>query len=127
MLFATMTDVVRTPEEALEGLPDFPFSSRYRDVDGLRLAHLDEGEGKIQQILEDSAIAEDLAWAAYGRELVRRTEFTSQGIGVLVLWREIAWDSKGRIKAKFKLAPVRMIAAEKKLIDRIVAGDLAAR
>jgi haloalkane dehalogenase len=40
-----MTEAVRTPEEALEGLPDFPFAARYREVDGLRLAHLDEGEG----------------------------------------------------------------------------------
>ena len=39
-------DVVRTPEESLEGLPDFPFESSYREVDGLRLAYLDEGEGK---------------------------------------------------------------------------------
>ncbi|MGN6557427.1 MAG: haloalkane dehalogenase [Solirubrobacterales bacterium] len=39
-------DVLRTPEERLEGLPDYPFESRYREVDGLRLAHLDEGEGK---------------------------------------------------------------------------------
>jgi len=40
-----MTDAVRTPEEALQGLPDFPFAPHYREVDGLRLAHLDEGEG----------------------------------------------------------------------------------
>ncbi|MGZ4174509.1 MAG: haloalkane dehalogenase [Solirubrobacteraceae bacterium] len=40
-----MTDAVRTPDELLEGLPDFPFASQYRQVDGLRLAHLDEGEG----------------------------------------------------------------------------------
>lgn len=26
-------------------LPDFPFESHYREVDGLRLAHLDEGDG----------------------------------------------------------------------------------
>jgi haloalkane dehalogenase len=39
-------DAVRTPEERLEGLPDYPFASRYREVDGLRLAHLDEGEGR---------------------------------------------------------------------------------
>lgn len=38
-------DVVRTAEESLEGLPDFPFESSYREVDGLRLAYLDEGEG----------------------------------------------------------------------------------
>ena len=39
-------DAVRTPDEALEGLPGYPFESEYREVDGLRLAHLDEGEGK---------------------------------------------------------------------------------
>jgi haloalkane dehalogenase len=36
---------MRTPEEAFEGLPEFPFEPRYREVDGLRLAHVDEGEG----------------------------------------------------------------------------------
>jgi haloalkane dehalogenase len=39
-------DLVRTPEEALQGLPGFPFESRYHDVDGVRLAYLDEGEGR---------------------------------------------------------------------------------
>jgi haloalkane dehalogenase len=38
-------DVVRTPDEATQGLPDFPFESSYHEVDGLRLAYLDEGEG----------------------------------------------------------------------------------
>ena len=46
MLRRPMSQVVRTPEESLEGLPDFPFESSYREVDGLRLAHLDLGEGK---------------------------------------------------------------------------------
>ena len=40
-----MTDAVRTPDELLEGLPDFPFQSSYREHEGLRLAHLDEGDG----------------------------------------------------------------------------------
>ncbi len=44
-MLRAMTDAVRTPEGALEGLPDFPFESHYREVEGLRLAHLDEGEG----------------------------------------------------------------------------------
>src|SRR5215471_13940787 len=39
-------DVFRTPEESLTGLPDFPFESRYEEIDGLRLPYLDEGEGK---------------------------------------------------------------------------------
>src|SRR3954447_19057045 len=38
-------DAIRTPEELLEGLPDFPFAPHYRQVDGLRIAHVDEGDG----------------------------------------------------------------------------------
>lgn len=40
-----MTEAIRTPEELLEGLPEFPFESTYRQYDGLRLAHVDEGDG----------------------------------------------------------------------------------
>ena len=40
-----MTDAIRTPDVLLEGLPDFPCEPRYRTVDGLRLAHVDEGDG----------------------------------------------------------------------------------
>jgi haloalkane dehalogenase len=42
---AAMSEAARTSPQALEGLPDFPFTPNYREVDGLRLAHLDEGEG----------------------------------------------------------------------------------
>ena len=38
-------DAIRTPEKLHEGLPDFPFAPRYRQVDGLRIAHVDEGDG----------------------------------------------------------------------------------
>lgn len=41
-----MTDAVRIPEQVLEGLPDFPFTPQFHQWDGLRLAHLDEGEGR---------------------------------------------------------------------------------
>jgi haloalkane dehalogenase len=40
-----MTDAVRTPDELLQGLPDFPWEPKFRSYDGLRLAYLDEGEG----------------------------------------------------------------------------------
>jgi haloalkane dehalogenase len=40
-----VTDAIRTPDELLEGLPDFPFAPVYRELDGLRLAHIDEGDG----------------------------------------------------------------------------------
>jgi haloalkane dehalogenase len=41
-----VTDAIRIPDELLDGLPEFPFASSYRQWDGLRLAHLDEGEGR---------------------------------------------------------------------------------
>jgi haloalkane dehalogenase len=40
-----MTDAIRTPDELLSGLPDFPFEPSYRRFDGFRLAHLDVGDG----------------------------------------------------------------------------------
>ena len=38
-------DAIRTPDDLLEDLPDFPFAPHYRQVDGLRIAHLHEGDG----------------------------------------------------------------------------------
>ncbi|HEY7961834.1 MAG TPA: haloalkane dehalogenase [Solirubrobacteraceae bacterium] len=40
-----MTDAVRTPQEAFGALPEFPFQPRFRVLEGLRLAHIDEGDG----------------------------------------------------------------------------------
>lgn len=40
-----MPDVFRTPDERFADLPDFDYEPRYREVEGLRLAHLDEGDG----------------------------------------------------------------------------------
>ena len=38
-------DAFRTPDERFESLPGFPYEPRYRDWQGLRLAHVDEGDG----------------------------------------------------------------------------------
>src|SRR5437764_1429102 len=38
-------ETVRTPDERFAALPDFPFEPNYREWEGLRLAHLDEGSG----------------------------------------------------------------------------------
>jgi haloalkane dehalogenase len=40
-----MIEATRAPEARFADLPGFPYAARYRDVDGLRLAHLDEGDG----------------------------------------------------------------------------------
>lgn len=44
--------VMRTPDEAFEGLSDFPYTPNYKDVDGgelgaLRMAYIDEGQGPV--------------------------------------------------------------------------------
>lgn len=38
-------DVYRTPDERFENLPGFPYRPRYRGCRGMRLAHVDEGDG----------------------------------------------------------------------------------
>ena len=40
-----MPEAYRTPDDRFAHLPDFPWEPHYREVDGLRLAHIDEGEG----------------------------------------------------------------------------------
>jgi haloalkane dehalogenase len=40
-----MTDAIRTPDVLLDGLPGFPWEASFRAYDGMRLAHVDEGEG----------------------------------------------------------------------------------
>ena len=40
-----MTDAIRTPDELLDGLPGFDWAPSFRTWDGLRLAHVDVGEG----------------------------------------------------------------------------------
>jgi haloalkane dehalogenase len=39
-------DAFRTPDQRFADLPEFGFEPRYREVDGFRLAHIDEGEGE---------------------------------------------------------------------------------
>ena len=41
-----MPDAYRTPDERFADLPDFPWEPRYAQVDGLRIARIDEGDGE---------------------------------------------------------------------------------
>ncbi|HEX2129431.1 MAG TPA: haloalkane dehalogenase [Solirubrobacterales bacterium] len=41
-----MPDAFRTPDDRFTDLPGFPYEARYREVDALRLAHIDEGDGE---------------------------------------------------------------------------------
>ena len=39
-------DIVRTPAERFDGLEDFPYEARFHTWEGLRLARVDEGDGR---------------------------------------------------------------------------------
>ena len=46
-----VSEVLRTPEQRFAELPDFPYSPRYTEVGGLRIAHLDEGPRDAPAVL----------------------------------------------------------------------------
>jgi haloalkane dehalogenase len=41
-----VTEAIRTDDERFADLPEFPFTPRYTEHDGLRMAHVDEGDGR---------------------------------------------------------------------------------
>jgi haloalkane dehalogenase len=57
--------VFRTPDERFASLPDFPYDPVYRDVDGLRLAHVDVGDGPPVLLLHGSP-----AWSFIWRKTI---------------------------------------------------------
>ena len=59
------TQAFRTPDERFEGLPGFDFEPHYREVDGLRLAHLDVGEGPPVVLLHGEP-----AWSFVWRKVI---------------------------------------------------------
>jgi haloalkane dehalogenase len=48
---AGVTDVIRTADERFTDLPEFPFAPHYTEHDGLRMAHVDEGDGSAVVLL----------------------------------------------------------------------------
>jgi hypothetical protein len=71
-------------------------------------------------------IRRELALATYVHELERRTAFASQGAGVLVLWRAVAWEN-GNPRRGFSLTVKQALAAEGAVRGRVseLAGGRA--
>ena len=74
-------------------------------------------------LTERGEIANAISWATYGQELIRRSQFASQGEGVLVLWREISRDKQGRVQKNFNLKAERFIKAEQMVVGAIKASN----
>lgn len=60
-----MIDAFRTPDERFGRVSDFDFEPAYRVVDGLRLAHVDVGEGRPVVMLHGSP-----AWSLIWRRVI---------------------------------------------------------
>ena len=56
----------------------------------------------------------DVALATWGFEMLRRSEFASQGEAVLALWREFAWEA-GRPRRGFRLTARAIVEAERRV------------
>ncbi|MBY8986417.1 MAG: haloalkane dehalogenase, partial [Candidatus Lokiarchaeota archaeon] len=44
-------DLLRTPDERFENLPDFPYEPHYLEIDGIRIHYVDEGPKDAEVIL----------------------------------------------------------------------------
>lgn len=105
--------------------PDKKAKQRAQQMKDLYLSSLIAESGAAltaagrQALLSDPNLADDISFATYGRELVRRSQFASQGEGVLVLWREIAWDHRSKVKKGFALSAKRILDAETALVARL--------
>lgn len=44
-------EVLRTPDDRFENLPDYPFAPHFTEIDGLRLHHVEEGSGEVVLLL----------------------------------------------------------------------------
>ncbi|MCU0296040.1 MAG: haloalkane dehalogenase [Candidatus Nanopelagicales bacterium] len=40
-------EILRTPEERFADLPGFPWQAKYLDIEGARMAYIDEGQGEV--------------------------------------------------------------------------------
>ncbi len=75
-------------------------------------------DSELETLLTDHSLKESISLATYGNELIRRSQFASQGDGNLILWREFAWEGQ-KPKKKFNFSVEMILEAEKKLIQHM--------
>jgi hypothetical protein len=71
-------------------------------------------------VLGADQLREPIAMATWGAELVRRSQFASQGEAVLALWREFAW-AKGRPRPRFQITARAICDAERRICESLRA------
>jgi hypothetical protein len=74
----------------------------------------------VDSVLGSSELRESIAMATWGTEMLRRSEFASQGEAVLALWRQFAWE-KGQPKRDFRVTARAICAAERRICEALAA------
>ncbi len=84
-------------------------------------------EADLEQIVTWTGnFGRDLARVSYGAELVRRCRFSENrhrykfpGVGLVILWREVAYDEHGHIPRDFRLHADHVLASQRRVVDTI--------
>jgi hypothetical protein len=69
----------------------------------------------VGTLLDTKELSEGIAMATWGAELLRRSEFTSQGEAVLALWREFS-RTDGSPRRRFEISASQIMEAERKIV-----------
>ncbi len=73
----------------------------------------------VEELADAGApLARNAAMATYAKELIRRTEFVTQGEGVYALWREFAWVD-GHPDRRFRLTAKAVEQAQASIINAL--------
>lgn len=78
--------------------------------DGLELP-----DQSFAALRNDPALAESMALATYGEQLLQRCRGSYEGATVLALWREFAWTRAGSPKKGFELQAGAIVGARDQL------------
>lgn len=73
----------------------------------------------LENLVDNSDLKEKIAITTYGLQLIERLKGFDEGLAVLALWREFAWDSNGSPKKKFKLDSKLILEYEQLIINEL--------
>jgi hypothetical protein len=83
---------------------------------------LENAATAVESVVNLAALHEQVAVATWSAELMRRSEFASQGEAVLALWREFAWQNH-QPRKKFRLQLAAILAAEQDVCAALRAAN----
>jgi hypothetical protein len=78
---------------------------------------------QADQVLQTTELAEAIALATYGRDLLGRLEGRAEGPATLALWRRFAWTRAGSPKPDFELTAAAILDGEAAIRDALTAGN----